>query len=111
MDSSNLMAAYDQAILLHETGRTAEAIEQLQAILKTDANFTLAHSAISFLFGKLERYEEALTHARRVSELEPNDPFSFVALSLMCQKAGQIREAEQAAMSARQLQVQAASTP
>lgn len=111
MDTSNHMAAYDQAISLHETGRTAEAIEQLQAILNKDPNFALAHSALSFLFGKLQRYDEALAHARRVSEIEPSDPFSFVALSLMCQKAGQIREAEQAAMSARQLQVQAGSAP
>ena len=36
---------------------------------------------------KLGRHEEAIQHARRVCELEPNDPFSFTALSVTYQRA------------------------
>jgi hypothetical protein len=39
--------------------------------------------------------------------LEADDPFSFVALSLLCQKAGRIPDAERALMMARQAQVAA----
>jgi hypothetical protein len=39
-----------------------------------------------------------------VCRLEPDDPFSFVAMSLMCQKAGRIAEAEQAMLQARQVE-------
>jgi hypothetical protein len=36
---------------------------------------------------KLGRHDDAISHARRVCELEPNDPFSFTALSVTYQRA------------------------
>jgi hypothetical protein len=36
---------------------------------------------------KLGRHEEAIEHARQVCELEPNDPFSYTALSVTYQRA------------------------
>ena len=39
---------------------------------------------------------EAVEHARRVCELEPNEPFSYTALSVACMRAGKIEEAEEA---------------
>jgi hypothetical protein len=38
--------------------------------------------------------------------LEPDDSFSYVALSLICQKAGMIAEAEMASMEARRRQIE-----
>jgi hypothetical protein len=39
-----------------------------------------------------------------VCELEPNDPFSFTALSVTLQRAGKIPEAEEALARARMMQ-------
>ncbi len=95
---------YDEAIELQQSGRLKEAVGKLEALVEQEADYALAHSALSVFYGKLEQPDKAVEHARKACELEPDDPFCFVALSLTCQKAGQIAEAEQALMKARQVE-------
>ena len=95
---------YDEAIALNQSGKSKEALEKLEAIVKDEPDYALAHSALSVFYGKLNRFEEGVDHAQRVCELEPNDPFSFVAKSLICQKAGKLSEAEEAMAKARQVE-------
>jgi Flp pilus assembly protein TadD len=95
---------YDEAIALQEQGNLAGAVATLEELIGQAPEHALAHAALSVYYGKLERYDEAVAQAQKVCELEPNDPFSFVALSLICQKAGRIQEAEEATMMARQCQ-------
>lgn len=97
-------AIYDEAIVLHEQGKTDEAMAKLKELIAQEPEYALAHSALSVYLGRQERYDDAIEHARIVCDLESDDPFSFVALSLVCQKAGRIAEAEQALMQARQAQ-------
>jgi Flp pilus assembly protein TadD len=97
---------YDEAIALQEGGKLEEAVGKLGELLAQDPNYALAHSALSVYLGRMERFEEAVAHAQRVCELEPDDPFSYVALSLICQKAGMIAEAETASMEARRRQAE-----
>ena len=96
--------SYDEAIEMQQKGDLEGAIAKLQQLVGQDPGCALAHSALSVFFSKIEKYDEAIEHARRVCELEADDPFSFVALSLVCQKAGRIMDAEQALMQARQAQ-------
>ncbi len=95
---------YDEAIALQEGGKLEEAVAKLGELLAQDPNYALAHSALSVYLGRMEQFAEAVAHAQRVCELEPDDPFSYVALSLICQKAGMIAEAETASMEARRRQ-------
>ena len=95
---------YDEAIELQQAGKLEEAVAKLHALLEQDPGYALAHAALSVFYGRLDRHYEAVEHARQVCVLEPDDPFSFVALSLVCQKAGRIPEAEEAMMQARQVQ-------
>ena len=97
---------YDEAIQLKEGGKVEEAIGKLRELLEEEPDYALAHSALAVFYSGLEQHDEAIDHARRVCELESEDPFSFVALSLLCQKAGLIAEAERALMAARQAQVE-----
>jgi Flp pilus assembly protein TadD len=95
---------YDQADALREAGNLAEAVAKFEEILRNDDKYALAHSALAVVLTKLGQHEEAVKHAQRVCELEPNDPFSFSALSVTCQRAGKILEAEEAMARARMVQ-------
>ena len=77
-------------------------------LVAQEETYALAHAALSVFYLKMERLDEAVEHAQRVCELEPDDPFSYIALSLVCQKAGRLPDAEQALVRARQVQYMAA---
>ncbi len=87
---------YDEAVELQQQGKLEEAVARLTALAADEPSYMLAHAALSVYFGKLGRHDEAVAHARKVCELDPDDPFSFMALSLICQRAGRLAEAEQA---------------
>ncbi|MEQ9070450.1 MAG: tetratricopeptide repeat protein [Gimesia chilikensis] len=42
------------------------------------------------------KFDEAIEHAKKVTELEPEDNFSYLQLSVICQRCGRIAEAEDA---------------
>jgi len=98
---------YDEAITLQEEGNLEEAVGKLQELLEQDSDYALAHAALSVFFSKQEKHDQAVEHGRKVCDLEPEDPFSFVAMSLICQKAGQLAEAEEAMNQAREAQMAA----
>ena len=80
-------ALYDEADKLKDAGKPEEAVAKLNEALAADANYALAHSALAVVLQKLGRHEEAIGHAQKVCELEPDDPFSFTALSVTFQRA------------------------
>jgi len=84
---SDSVALYDQADKLKDEGKLEEAVAKLKEALSADANYALAHSALAVVLQKLGRHDEAIEHARRVCEIEPDDPFSFTALSVTYQRA------------------------
>lgn len=94
---------YDAADRLKDEGKLPEAVATLEQLLAQDPKYTLAHSALAVMLGRLQRHEEAIQHALKVSELAPNDPFSFTALSVTYVRAGRIQEAEDAKARAHML--------
>jgi len=95
---------YDEAIALAQEDKLADAIRKLDTLVEREPDYALAHAAMSVFYSKLGEFDKSVQHGRRVCQLEPDDPFSFVAMSLMCQKAGMIEEAEQALLQARQVE-------
>ncbi len=95
---------YDEADRLKDAGQLEEAVVKAQELLKQDPNYALAHSFLSVVLTRLKRHDEAIQHGLKVCELEPNDPFSFTAMSVTFQRAGKIPEAEDAMARARMLQ-------
>ncbi|NBW96887.1 MAG: tetratricopeptide repeat protein [Planctomycetia bacterium] len=95
---------YEAAEALKNEGKLAEAVAALEALVVDDPDFALAHSALAAWCTRLERHDEAVRHARRVCELEPNDPFSYTALSVACVRGNRIAEAEDALARSRALQ-------
>jgi Flp pilus assembly protein TadD len=87
---------YDEAIKLQESEDLEGAIQKLEALVSLDPNYALAHAALSVFYGKQEEHDKAVEHAEKVCQLEPEDPFSYMAKSIICQKASRLPEAEQA---------------
>jgi len=101
---------YDEAIDLQQAGKVDEAVSKLEELIVTYPDYALAYSGLSVFYGKLGRHAEAVEHARKVCELESEDPFSYMALSLICQRAGMIPEAEAAMNEALHRQWEARQT-
>jgi len=84
---SDPVKLYDEGDKLKDEGKLAEAVATYEESLAADPGYAVAHSALAVVLQKLGRHEDAVQHARRVCELEPNDPFSFTALSVTYQRA------------------------
>ena len=94
---------YDQADRLKDEGKLEEAAATLEELLATQPGYALAHSALAVIYGRLRRHEDAIKHGQKVCEIEPDDPFSFTAMSVTYQRAGKIPEAEDAMARARMM--------
>jgi len=95
---------YSEAEKLKDAGDTEGAVAVLEGLVEQDPSYALAHSALAVLCGRLKRHDDAIRHGLKVCELEPNEPFSFTAMSVTFQRAGKIPEAEDAMARARMLQ-------
>lgn len=84
---SDVVALYDEADKLKIAGDLDGAVAKLQEILAIDENYALAHSALAVILQKMTQHEQAIKHAQRVCEIEPEDPFSFTAMSVTFQRA------------------------
>lgn len=103
----NNVEIYDEAIKLEAQGDRAAALDKLRALIEQDPDYSLAHGAMAVFLRKEEQFDEAVEHAEIVCRLESNHPFAYVALSLVCQKAGRLEEAERAMAEARNATVRA----
>lgn len=109
---SDVVAIYDEADRLKAAGEFEAAVSKLNEALEIDANYALAHAALAVVHQKLGNHDQAIEHAQRVCQLEPEDPFSFTAMSVTYQRAyagtnnmEYIRLAEDAMEKSRQLQM------
>ncbi len=95
---------YAAAEALKDEGSVEEAVTMMEGVVADHPDYSLAFSALAAWCTRLERHEDAVRHARKVVELEPNDPFSYTALSVACMRGGRIEEAEGALARSRTLQ-------
>lgn len=80
-------ALYDEADKLKDAGDLDAAATKLHQALEADASYALAHTALAVVEQRRGNHEDAIRHAVRACELEPNDAFSYTALSVTYQKA------------------------
>ena len=85
--SEELIKLENEATQLREQGKFQEAVEKLQAILEQDEQFVRAHLALAVAYHHLQDYDNAIKHAERATEIEPDDPFNFSALSITYKRA------------------------
>ena len=87
---------YEDAVALRDQGDKEAAVAKLEEAVTLDPAYTIGHGMLAKLYADLAQADEAIAHARRVVELEPNDTFSYTALSVIYQRCGRIPEAEEA---------------
>lgn len=96
---------YDQAVDLRDSGDKSAAISKLEEAVGADPSFAIGHGMLAKLYVDLAESDKAIAHARKVVELEPDDTFSYTALSVIYQRCGKIPEAEHAKAMAYQKQM------
>lgn len=87
---------YDEALDLRDKGDKPAAIAKLEEAIAIDPAFAIGHGMLAKLFADIAEAEKAIFHAKKVVELEPDDTFSYTALSVIYQRCGRIPEAEHA---------------
>jgi Flp pilus assembly protein TadD len=90
-------AAYLAGIKAFGAQRHEEALGHYDRALAGEPDCTEVLSATAIALMHLGRLEEAIATARRVSELDPEDPMVHTSLSMFLQRQGKIEEAEKEA--------------
>ena len=96
---------YDEATDRRDQGDKPGAVAKLEEAIALDPGFALGHGLLAKLYADLAEADKAIEHARKVAELEPDDAFSYTALSVIYQRCGRIPEAEHAKAMAWQKQM------
>ena len=89
-----------RAMGLYISGITPEhtlaARRLLEEAVGLNPAFAIGHGMLAKLYADIAEADKAIEHAKRVVELEPDDTFSYTALSVIYQRCGRIPEAEHA---------------
>src|SRR5579863_923924 len=104
-DSSHRKAEdhYYAALDLVAEGQPGRALAEYEQCLATDPAHAEAMHGMARVLGDLNRLDEAITVAKRLAELDPEDILAHTSLSVLYQKKGMIPEAEAEGNKARVL--------
>jgi tetratricopeptide (TPR) repeat protein len=98
---------YKEGVKLKDEAKYEEALARLDEAAGMDATNSLPLHAMVQCLTELARHEEAIATAKRIIEIEPDDQFSYIAISRAYQRAGMIPEAEMAMMQGQQAAMRA----
>jgi tetratricopeptide (TPR) repeat protein len=85
---------YYAALDLVAEGQHERALAEYQQSLEADSTFTEAMHGMARALQDLDRLDEAIAVAKRISEIDPDDVLAHTSLSVLYQKKGMIPEAE-----------------
>src|ERR1700730_9674276 len=94
---------YYAALDLMADGHLDKAVTAYQESLTADPTFTECMHGLARALQDLQRYDEAIVVAQRITELDPDDVLARTSLSVLYQKKGMIPEAEAEGAKARVL--------
>src|ERR1700741_722417 len=86
--------SYYAALDLMGEGQLEKAVAAYQESLAADPTFTEAMHGLARALQDLQRYDEAIAVAQRISEIDPDGVLAHTSLSVLYQKKGMIAEAE-----------------
>ncbi|MDP7321819.1 MAG: tetratricopeptide repeat protein [Bacteriovoracaceae bacterium] len=85
---------YDYALECFHQSQYEKAIEYFYKAIETDSTFEDAYEGLGVLYGRLEKYDQAIEIMQQLKSLNPNCMMAFTNLSLFHMKKGNIEEAE-----------------
>ena len=85
---------YYAALDLLAEGAAEQALAEYEKSLAADPNFTEAMHGMARALQDLDRLDEAIAIATRITQLDPDDVLAHTSLSVLYQKKGMIPEAE-----------------
>lgn len=94
---------YYAALDLMADGKIEDAVSEYRESIAADPTFTEAMHGLARVLQDLQRYDEAITVALRIAEIDPDDVLAHTSLSVLYQKKGLIQEAEAEGAKARVL--------
>lgn len=94
---------YYAALDLMADGNLEKAVAEYEASVSADPTFTEAMHGLARALQDLQRYDDAIEVAKKISELDPDDVLAHTSLSVLYQKKGMIPEAEAEGAKARVL--------
>ena len=94
---------YYAALDLRAEGKLEEAVAAYRESLAVDPTFTEAMHGLARALQDLQRYDEAIAVAQKITELDADDVLAHTSLSVLYQKKGMIPEAEAEGAKARVL--------
>jgi tetratricopeptide (TPR) repeat protein len=94
---------YYAALDLMADGKLEEAVAAYRESIAFDPAFTEAMHGLARALQDLQRYDEAIEVAQKITELDPDDVLAHTSLSVLYQKKGMIPEAEAEGAKARVL--------
>jgi Flp pilus assembly protein TadD len=94
---------YYAALDLMADGDLEKAVEIYRQSVSVDPTFTEAMHGLARALQDLQRYDEAIAVAQKISEIDPDDVLAHTSLSVLYMKKGMIPEAEAEGAKARVL--------
>ena len=94
---------YYAALDLFSDGEQEGALGEYRKAVEIDPSFTEAMHGLARTLQDLNRLEEAISVAKRIAEIDPDDVLAHTSLSVLYQKKGMIPEAEAEGNKARVL--------
>jgi tetratricopeptide (TPR) repeat protein len=94
---------YYAALDLMAEGKLDEAVAAYRESLAADPSFTEAMHGLARALQDLERYDDAISVANQIAQIDPDDVLAHTSLSVLYQKKGMIPEAEAEGAKARVL--------
>ncbi|MBI1817689.1 MAG: tetratricopeptide repeat protein [Deltaproteobacteria bacterium] len=85
---------YDQAVDCVADGDLDGAIAKYREALALNADFADAWEGLSMALADQELWDEAITAAKRVVDLNPDDQLPYTNLSRIYQRSGNVPDAE-----------------
>ena len=94
---------YYSALDLMAEGQLEQALTLYRESSEADPTFTEALHGLARALKDLERFDEAIEVAKKITEIDPEDVLAHTSLSVLYQKKGMIPEAEAEGAKARVL--------
>lgn len=102
---SDAGALYKNAFDHFVNNRLEEAIRGYREALEADPGLAIAWNGLAMALDRQGDLDAAIEAARRLVELEPDEPLSHTSLSMIYMRKGMVPEAEQEKAIAMQLQM------